>query len=303
MFNITKLLGENNTMDLHYLKIFYEVAKEKSFTKASNNLFINQSAVSIQIRKFEDILNIRLFDRSSKKIKLTYAGEVLFKTAEGIFQSVKRAEKEIQKIVQFEKGKIIIGATHIIGEPLLPKILKEFQEKFDGIDFEVYIQERDVLLSWLKEGKVDIVLMGDFYIKEKNLDVIPISEYPFVIVSKNNIEEFNDLEKMNLIARNDSLLLEKNLANLEKNHNVIINNRITVNGSIETIKKMVMEGLGFSILPYYCVHEEVENGKMSIISDFKGLKDGYQAVVTIDKKDGDEVQKFLELLKDNKIDF
>ena len=54
-------------MDLHYLEIFYEVAKAKSFTKAAEKLFINQSAVSIQVKKFEDILKVKLFDRSSKK--------------------------------------------------------------------------------------------------------------------------------------------------------------------------------------------------------------------------------------------
>ena len=64
-------------LDLHYLEIFYEVAKAKSFTKAAEKLFINQSAVSIQVKKFEDILKVKLFDRSSKKIKLTYIGETL----------------------------------------------------------------------------------------------------------------------------------------------------------------------------------------------------------------------------------
>ncbi|MGL5901830.1 MAG: LysR family transcriptional regulator, partial [Cetobacterium sp.] len=76
-------------MDLHYLRIFYEVGKEKSFTKAANKLYINQSAVSIQVKKFEEILNSKLFDRSSKKIRLTYTGEALFKMAEEIFEKVK----------------------------------------------------------------------------------------------------------------------------------------------------------------------------------------------------------------------
>lgn len=60
-------VGELVALDLHYLKIFYEVAKEKSFTKAASKLYINQSAVSIQVKKFEEILNAKLFDRSSKK--------------------------------------------------------------------------------------------------------------------------------------------------------------------------------------------------------------------------------------------
>ena len=97
-----------------------------------------------------------------------------------------------------------------------------------------------------------------------------------------------------------SLLLEKNLAALEKKHDITITNRITVNGSIETIKKMVEEGIGFAILPYYCVHEEVKAGEIKVICDFRGFKDGYQVIITKDKKDGDEIQKFLEILKLNK---
>ena len=66
-------------MDLHYLEIFYEVAKAKSFTKAAEKLFINQSAVSIQVKKFEDILKVKLFDRSSKKLSLLIQGKLCIK--------------------------------------------------------------------------------------------------------------------------------------------------------------------------------------------------------------------------------
>ena len=290
-------------MDLHYLKIFYEVAKEKSFTKASRNLFINQSAVSIQIKRFEELINAKLFDRSTKKIKLTYSGEVLYKIAEDIFNKINRAEKEIEKIVLYEKGKIVIGATHIIGEPLLPKILTELRQKYPEIDFEVYIQERDTLLERLIEGKVDIVLMGDFYINDKNMEVIPINEYPFVLINNKPVTDFKDFEKMNFVSRNDSLLLEKKIDSLEKNHKISITKRITVNGSVETVKKMVMEGIGFAILPYYCVYEEIESGEIKMIADFKGIKDGYQAVIIQDKKSNDEINKFIKLLKENKLKY
>lgn len=288
-------------MDLHYLRIFYEVAKEKSFTKAANNLYINQSAVSIQVKKFESILNVKLFDRSSKKIKLTYAGEVLFKTAIDIFQKVKRAEKEMEKIVLYEKGKIIIGATHVIGEPLLPMILKEFLSKFKEIEVEVYIKERDVLLEWLREGKVDIALMGDFYIKDKSLEVIPINDYPFVLVNKEKVENFKEMEDLVLINRNDSLLLEKDIEYFEKEYGVSIENRMVVNGSVETVKSLVKEGMGFCILPYFCVHEELANGELQLLLDFKSFKDGYQAVIAMDKIENVELKKFIKFLKIFKI--
>ena len=115
-------------MDLHYLEIFYEVAKAKSFTKAASELYINQSAVSIQVKKFEEILNTKLFDRSSKKIKLTYTGEALYKMAEEIFDKVKRAEKEISKIIDLDRARLSIGASPVIAEPLLPRLMKGFSK-------------------------------------------------------------------------------------------------------------------------------------------------------------------------------
>ena len=124
-------------MDLHYLEIFYEVAKAKSFTKAAEKLFINQSAVSIQVKKFEDILKVKLFDRSSKKIKLTYTGETLYKMAEDIFEKVKRAEKEISRVIEFDRARIAIGASAIIAEPLLPSLMKEFSSIHEEIEYNI----------------------------------------------------------------------------------------------------------------------------------------------------------------------
>ena len=68
------MIGEI-TVDVHHLKIFFEACKEKSFTKAAKNLFISQSAVSIQIKKLETKLGIQLIERNSKNFRLTFAGK------------------------------------------------------------------------------------------------------------------------------------------------------------------------------------------------------------------------------------
>ena len=222
-------------MDLHYLRIFYEVATEKSFTKAANKLFINQSAVSIQVKKFEDMLNTKLFDRTSKKIKLTYSGEVLYKVAEEIFQKVKRAEKEIEKIVLFDKAKITIGATHMIGEHLLPRIMKEFTKAHPEVEFDLVIREREILLRELKEGKIDMLLMGTYYIKDAELEVVDIANYPFVVVGRDKVDDIQKLPEQKLIMRDDSPLTIKNIALFEKKNEFTLDNRIMVRGSIESM--------------------------------------------------------------------
>ncbi len=289
-------------MDLHYLRIFYEVAKEQSFTKAAENLFINQSAVSIQIKKFEDTLNVKLIDRAAKKIKLTYAGEVLYKTSEEIFQKVKRVEKEIEKVILYEKGKIIIGATHIIGEPILPKILKGFSVLYEGMEIEIHIQERDILFELLKEGKIDLILMGDYYLNDKNLKIIPINNYPFTLVYKEKLRSLKQLEDITLISRSDSIILSKKIAHIENMYDITIKKRIVVNGSVETVKNLVIEGLGFTILPYYSVYKEIETGELKVVDDFEDFKTGYQIVFTVDKKDNAEIKKFVEYVKQFKIE-
>lgn len=286
-------------MDLHYLRIFYEVACEKSFTKAANKLFINQSAVSIQVKKFEDMLNTKLFDRSSKKIKLTYSGEVLHKVAEEIFQKVKRAEKEIEKIVLFDKAKITIGATHLIGEHLLPRIMSEFTKIHPEVEFDLVIKERDTLLKELKEGKVDMVLMGTYYIKDTVLDVVDIANYPFVMVGREKIDDIQKLTEQKLIMRDDSPLTLNNIAQFEKKNGFTLDNKILVKGSIEAMKNLVKEGLGYTMLPYYCVSKEVENGSFYVIEDFAENKDGYQIVLTKDSTDNQESKKFVDFVKNN----
>ncbi len=285
-------------MDLHYLRIFYEVANEKSFTKAANKLFINQSAVSIQVKKFEEMLNTKLFDRTSKKIKLTYSGEVLFKISEEIFQKVKRAEKEIEKIVLYDKAKISIGATHLIGEHLLPRLVKEFSEAHPEIEFDLIIKERDLLIKELKEGRVDLALMGTYYLKDTDLETVDIELYPFVIVGREKIDNPKVLVEQKLIMRDDSPLTNKNIALFEKKNNITLDNRLMVRGSIETMKNLVKEGMGYTILPYYCVSEELKDGRFYLIEDFNENKDGYQIVTTKDKSENAENKKFINFVKD-----
>lgn len=285
-------------MDLHYLRIFYEVANERSFTKAANKLFINQSAVSIQVKKFEEMLNTKLFDRTSKKIKLTYSGEVLFKISEEIFQKVKRAEKEIEKIVLYDKAKISIGATHLIGEHLLPRIVREFHAAHPEVEFDLIIKERDLLIKELKEGKVDLALMGTYYLKDNDLETIDIDMYPFVIVGGEPVEDPKTLIDKKLIMRDDSPLTNKNIALFEKKNNITLDNRLMVRGSIETMKNLVKEGMGYTMLPYYCVSKEIKDGKFFLIEDFNENKDGYQIVVTKDKGESPEIKKFTIFVKE-----
>ena len=287
-------------MDIHHLKIFFEACNEKSFTKAAKKLYISQSAVSIQIKKLEYTLGLQLIERNSKNFKLTFAGKELFKMSQDVFEKISRMENEMKKILQYKKGKISIGATHNIGDPVLPRIMIEFRKNNPEIEFDLYIKNRESLVKHLKEGTVDIALMEEFFIEDKEIKVIETEEYPFVVVAGPNINSFEELKDIPLLKR-DTVLTNKYLDLFEKIIGFNLDRRISINGSIETMKNLIKNGLGFAVLPYYSVYEEIVKGSLKIIHSFEKSEDKFQIVLIRENEDKEGINKFVEFLSNYKI--
>ncbi|MGX6590782.1 DNA-binding transcriptional regulator, LysR family [Cetobacterium ceti] len=290
-------------MDLHYLKIFYEVAKEKSFTKAASKLYINQSAVSIQVKKFEELLNTKLFDRSSKKIKLTYTGEALYKMAEEIFEKVKRAEKEINRIIDLDRAKISIGASPVIGEPLIPSLMKEFSKLHEEIEYDINVSNKQWLLKLLKEGELDVLLIDEEHITDTNLEVLQVDRVPYVLVGKREYRSIENVAKDPLISRRHVPNNNEAIASIENKYHITFETKIPVLGNLEVIKGMVREGIGNVILPYYSVYKEIQSGEFKVIEEIDEIRDGYQLVITKDKKNLIQIIKFVNFIQNYKIQY
>jgi len=288
-------------LDLHYLEIFYEVAKAKSFTKAAEKLFINQSAVSIQVKKFEDILKVKLFDRSSKKIKLTYIGETLYKMAEDIFEKVKRAEKEISRVIEVDRARISIGASSIIAEPLLPTLMKDFSSAHEEIEYNITVSNKEHLLKLLKEGELDVIIIDSEHITDSNLEIISIEKGPYVLISSQTYSNIEDIEKDPIITRNVIPNNNKAIEVIEERYGINFSTKINVVGNLEVIKGMVREGVGNVILPYYAVYKDIKKGDFKVISKVDEIKDGYELIITKDKKDLSQITKFITIVKNHKI--
>ena len=288
-------------MDIHHLKIFFEACKEKSFTKAAKKLYISQSAVSIQIKKFEDILKIKLFDRSSKKIKLTYVGETLYKMAEDIFEKVKRAEKEITRVIEVDRARISIGASSIIAEPLLPSLMKDFSSTYEEIEYNVTISNKEHLLKLLKEGELDVIIIDSEHIVDSNLEIISIEKVPYVLISSKTYPNIEYIEKDPIITRNTTQNNNKAIELIEDKYGINFNTKINVVGNLEVIKGMVREGIGNVILPYYAVYKDIKKGDFKVISKIDEVKNGYELIITKDKKDLSQITKFINIVKKHKI--
>lgn len=284
-------------MEIHHLKIFYETCNEKSFTKAAKKLFISQSAVSIQIKKLENTLGVTLIERDSKNFKLTFAGKELYRLAQQVFNRISRMENEMFKIIKENKTKIVIGATHNIGEPVLPKIVSEYSKRNKEVEFEIYIKNSSSLIKYIKDGVIDVALMEEEIFDEREIKMLQTDVYPFVVVAPPNVTDLEIIKEMSMLKK-DSPLALKYIEKFEEIIDHVFENKLIVNGSNETTKNLVMNGMGISVLPYYCVYEEIRDNKLSLVHEFDISEDKFQIALLKENEAKPWISKFLDFIKE-----
>ncbi|WP_231106538.1 LysR substrate-binding domain-containing protein, partial [Streptobacillus moniliformis] len=161
-----------------------------------------------------------------------------------------------KKIVSNHNAKIVVGATHNIGEPLLPKIITYYSKKYKEIEFDIYIKNSASLIKHIKDGIIDIAMMEEEVVDEKELKFVQTDNYPFVVIAPPYINKLDDIKEMSMLKK-DTQIASTDIKNFEEIIDHTFERKISVNASNETIIKVVMNGMGLSILPYYCVSEEL----------------------------------------------
>ena len=221
--------------------------------------------------------------------------------AEDIFEKVKRAEKEISRVIEIDRARISIGASSIIAEPLLPSLMKDFSSSHEEIEYNVTISNKGHLLKLLKEGELDIIIIDSEHIIDSNLEIISIEKGPYVLISSRSYSNIEDIEKDPIITRNTIQNNNKAIELIEDKYGISFNTKINVVGNLEVIKGMVREGVGNVILPYYAVYKDIKKGDFKVISKIDEVKDGYEIIITKDKKDLSQINKFINIVKNHKI--
>ncbi|MBA7675823.1 HTH-type transcriptional regulator HdfR [subsurface metagenome] len=157
-------------MDINKLKTFYHVAKNASFTKAAYKLCITQPAVTSRIKSLEENLRTCLFRRIGRKIFLTHEGKILLEYARKTINLEKEIKTIFTELSGLQKGKIILGATRVIGTYFLPQKLGQFRAKYPQIGILTRIENSTQVMNFLLEGEVDIAISGKTDDLNKNLE-------------------------------------------------------------------------------------------------------------------------------------
>ena len=147
-------------MDINYelYKVFYHVAITLSFSEASKQLFISQSAVSQSIKVLEKKLNQPLFIRSTKKVQLTPEGEILLKHIEPAMNLIRKGENQLLEAHTLNGGQLRIGASDTICRYYLVPYLNRFHKEFPNIHIKVINQTSIECARFLENGQADFIV-------------------------------------------------------------------------------------------------------------------------------------------------
>jgi DNA-binding transcriptional LysR family regulator len=145
-------------LDIDMLRCFMEVAKTSSFTKAGRNIGLTQSGVSVKIRRLEERLSTRIFNRTSKSLSLTLEGEILLEYASRILSVHDEAVSRLTKPKAF--GNLRIGLTDYFIPELLPNLLSIFRKQYPNIHLEIQAGVGIDLIPLFEKGELDLVVAG-----------------------------------------------------------------------------------------------------------------------------------------------
>lgn len=150
------------------LRVFSCVAKNLSFTKASQELFISQPAITKHIQELETMYQTRLFERMGNKISLTDAGRLLLEHCEKILEEYGRLEYEMNLLRNEHIGKLRLGASTTIAQYVLPPLLARFIEKFPQVSLSLFNGNSLEVEKALQEHRIDLALV-EGNIRQPNL--------------------------------------------------------------------------------------------------------------------------------------
>jgi len=143
-------------LDIQHLKYFVAAASEGNFTRAAEKLYVSQSAISKMVKSLEEELGVTLFDRSSKHIKLTDAGEILFSRAQAMIKSFESLIAELDDLMELKKGNLHIGLPPMAGAQFFPKVIQEFHQKYPNIQIQLVEDGAVKIENDVKTGALDL---------------------------------------------------------------------------------------------------------------------------------------------------
>lgn len=194
------------TNNLEYYKTFYYVGKLSSITLAAKELSISQPAVTQSIHQLEKALGCTLFQRTSRGMKLTSEGKLLYRYVEKGYEQIELGEQHLSQLFHLDAGEVRIGASDMTLRFFLLPYLEKFHELYPGIKVTVTNGPTPETLSYLEDDKIDFGVISTPFNEKDGYSFFPVSEIEDTFVAgrkfiqyKNKTLDFSDLSNVPLI--------------------------------------------------------------------------------------------------------
>ena len=251
-------------MDIHYLRVFASVFKNRSFSKASEELHLTQPTISNHIKALEDEFECKLFDRLGRTILPTKEADVLYTHSMELIERTNNLREAVGLIKKDISGKLIIGASTIPGVYLLPGFMSEFRKKFPSISFQILISDSKGIIENISRHELLLGIVGA-KLGNEHIKYMPFIEDELIVVSsphlsKNRMMTLQELLKFPMVLREEGSGTRKETEKFLANKGLSLENVhiAGVFGSTDAIKQAVKAGLGVSILSKFSVADELK---------------------------------------------
>ena len=253
--------------DVHQIKVFRAVAQHLSFTRAAEQLYQTQSAVSHSIAALERDLGVMLFERQGRSVRLTEAGRVLLEHVPRVFAALDEAAQQVKQAARPELGRLRLGVSPTACQYLLPESIREFRESYPSYALAIEVADSPRVAELLHDGRIDLgVLLRTERSKrlvfhELFRDALGIIVSPLHPWAKQGRVDKSQLAQQHFVlyTRTSTTfrLVEQHLAKL----GAPLQDYLEL-GSMEAIKEIVKLGMGISVVAKWIAAAELRDGSL-----------------------------------------
>lgn len=303
--NAKKSYALSMDINLEYYKIFYYVGKQKSITLAAEELAISQPAVSQAVRHLEEALGSPLFVRTSKGVRLTTEGEVLYSYIKRGYETIRLGEKKFLEMLDLEEGELCIGASDMTLQFYLLEYLERFHEKYPKIRVTVKNAPTPETLKMLQEGAIDFGVIStpiqrrmDFkFRKVRDIQDIFVAGKKFAYLADRKLN-YKDLETLPVMCLEGNTSTRAYVEGFLRENSVHLQPEFELATS-DMLIRFAMRGFGIAGVAEDFALEAMEKGEIFRLHFDREIPKRHFCIVTDEKVPMTAAaRRFLDLLED-----
>lgn len=264
-------------MDIYQLEVFSAVYRLKSFSRASEELHITQPTVSMHIKRLEDDLGVKLFDRNGKKTIPTKEADRLHSKAEELIIKLRSLREDFGKDEENIEGLLTIGTGSSPGSYMLPNIAAEFRKLYPKVFFQLVVKNTGEIHRQIEKGELLIGMVEDRKKSEGIAYLHSITDEMVLVTAPGYLRKKTitplGIFRIPLLMREEESDARRSMEKQHMFHSISLKalNIVAILGSTDSLKEAVKAGLGAAIISRFAVKDDLKSGLLEEIR-IRGVK-------------------------------